>query len=112
LPGEEMAYDSRRMLATVSRQAARPGSAGEGIADGGNVDLSFDNRPLKEVFRQLSIQYHTNIHFKSKDLAGMNFTGTVSRQDSLAAVIRLLATMNGLDIREQPDGIKVSRQTN
>ncbi len=113
LPGEEMAYDSRRMLATVSRQAARPGSAGEGIAaGGGNVDLSFDNRPLKEVFRQLSIQYHTNIYFKSKDLNGMNFTGTVSRQDSLATVVRLLATMNGLDIREQPDGIKVSRQKN
>lgn len=113
LPGEEMAYDSRRMLATVSRQAAAPGSAAVGIAaGGGNVDLSFDNRPLKEVFRQLSIQYHTNIYFKSKDLTGMNFTGTVSRQDSLATVVRLLATINGLDIREQPDGIKVSRPKN
>ena len=112
LPGEEMAYDSRRMLATVGSSKARPGGADESNTDGGPGDLSFNNRPLKEVFRQLSIQYHTTIHFRSSDLAGMNFTGTVSRQDSLATVVRLLATMNGLDIREQPDGIQVSRSKN
>jgi transmembrane sensor len=114
LPGEEMAFDSRRMLATVHRYPVGPGSAGENPAGGGTGagELSFNNSPLKDVFKQLSIQYHTTIYFKSSDLAGMNFTGVVSRQDSLASVVRLLATMNGLDILQQPDGIKVSRQKN
>jgi len=109
LPGEEVAYDSRRMLATVRRSAAIPGGGIEDGAAGRIGDLSFTNTPLKKVFHDLSERYHMAIYYTPKDLTGMNFSGTVSQQDSLATIVRLLATMNGLDMQEQPEGIRVTR---
>jgi transmembrane sensor len=109
LPGDEMAYDSRRMVATVRRQGTGPAGIAEDSATGGSGDLSFINAPLKKVFHDLSARYHTTIYYTPKDLTGMNFSGTVSRQDSLATIVRLLATMNGLDMQEQPEGIRVTR---
>ncbi|HMI63011.1 MAG TPA: DUF4974 domain-containing protein, partial [Puia sp.] len=66
----------------------------------------------KEVFQQLSIQYHTKFNFRAKDLRGLNFTGTVSRTDSLDVFLRLLAGMNDLDIQAQAPGYSVNRHRN
>ncbi len=109
-PGQQVLYDDRRLLATVSRfgpGAERAASSG-GMSVTGQ-DLVFNNSPLKEVFQQLSIQYHTKFNFRAKDLKGLNFTGTVPRTDSLDVFLRLLAGMNNLEIREEPPGYIISR---
>ena len=112
-PGQQVLYDNRRLLATVSRFGE--GSSGAAGAEGMSVtgqDLVFNNSPLKEVFQQLSIQYHTKFNFRAKDLRGLNFTGTVPRTDSLDVFLRLLAGMNNLDIQAQAPGYIVSRHRN
>lgn len=115
-PGQQVLYDDRRLLATVSRFGSGvSGAEGTENAEGMGVsgkDLVFNNSPLKEVFQQLSIQYHTKFNFRAKDLRGLNFTGTVSRTDSLDVFLRLLAGMNNLDIQAQAPGYAVSRHRN
>ncbi len=108
LPGQQVRYDNRRMLATIStfEKAAEQGEAAMAID---NKELSFSNSPLKQVFRQLTIQYNKKFIFRASDLAGLNFTGSVPRTDSLNVFLRLLAGMNNLDILEQPDGYTVTR---
>ena len=105
-PGQQVSYDSHRLLATLSK--FETGTAASAAATD-SKELVFNNSSLKEVFQRLSIQYHKKFTFRAKDLAGLNFTGTVPRTDSLDVFLRLLAGMNNLDIREQPAGYTVSR---
>lgn len=108
LPGQQVQYDDHRMLTTISKfgKVAEQGEREMGMND---QELSFNNSPLKQVFRQLTIQYNKKFIFRASDLAGLNFTGTVPRTDSLNVFLRLLAGMNNLDILEQPDGYIVTR---
>jgi transmembrane sensor len=108
LPGQQVRYDNHRMLATIST-FERGAAQGEGEMTMDNKELSFSNASLKQVFRQLTIQYNKKFNFRASDLAGLNFTGTVPRTDSLDVFLRLLAGMNNLDILEQPDGYVVTR---
>jgi len=112
-PGQQVLYDNRRLLATVSRfEESAPRAAGAEGAVVTGQDLVFNNSPLKDVFRQLSIQYHIKFTIRAKDLKGLNFTGTVPRTDSLDVFLRLLAGMNDLDIQAQGTGYFVSRHRN
>ncbi|HXB08179.1 MAG TPA: FecR domain-containing protein [Puia sp.] len=107
LPGQQLLYDNHSMLARVGRFGTpAPGETGTGTQE--QPGLSFDNSPLKEVFDRLSLHYHTTIAYKPSDLAGMNFTGTVDT-DSLPDFLRLLATMNNLDVREEQTGFVITR---
>ena len=109
-PGQQVSYDDRRLLATVSRfitPAATPaGKEEEPIGQ----DLVFNNSSLKEVIDRLAIQYHRKIQYRTTDLKGLNFTGTVSPNDSLGVFLKLLGAMNNLDIQEQPPVFIISRQ--
>ena len=49
---------------------------------------------------RLSVKYNRKIIYRAEDIAGMNFTGTVSPSDTLASFLKLLAAMNNLDIQE------------
>lgn len=108
LPGQQVHYDDHRMLTTIGKfgKVAEQGEREMGMND---QELSFNNSPLKQVFRQLTIQYNKKFIFRASDLVGLNFTGTVPRTDSLNVFLRLLAGMNNLDILEQPDGYTVTR---
>jgi len=109
-PGQQVLYDDSRLLATISRfDGKESGSETAGVTA---QDLVFNNSPLKEVFQQLSIQYHTKFNFRAKDLRGLNFTGVVSRTDSLDVFLRLLGGMNNLEIGARSDGYTVSRHGN
>jgi ferric-dicitrate binding protein FerR (iron transport regulator) len=112
-PGQQVLYDDRQLLATVTRFRAGPSAPDEQWTSPAfapeQTDLVFNNASLKEVLNQLSIQYHTKIAYRASDLAGMNFTGSVSRSDSLATFLKLLATMNNLDVREDEPGFIIAR---
>jgi ferric-dicitrate binding protein FerR (iron transport regulator) len=105
-PGEQVLFDNHSLLARVSRFVPDSGNVAGKEAD--QQGLVFNNSPLKIVFTRLSLQYHTTISYKHSDIAGMNFTGSMST-DSLPDFLRLLATMNDLDIREQPTGYIITR---
>jgi transmembrane sensor len=108
-PGQQLSYDSRRLLAILSRFPLATGDKGLAPVTSVRQDLVFDNSSLRHVFDQLAIQYHTKITWRARDIAGLNFTGTVPRTDSISNFLRLLATMNNLDIREQPAGFSVTK---
>lgn len=105
-PGEQVSYDGKDGPAVVSRFDLRPADR----VSNDQQNLVFNNAALKDVFKQLSIQYHLTISYRAKDLIGMNFTGTVSRSDSLQPLLRLLGNMNNLDIQEEAGGFRVVRQ--
>lgn len=108
-PGQQLSYDDHRMLAIVSRFGL-PGIGPAGKEkEMDEQDLVFNNSSLKEVINRLSIQYHKKIIYRKADIAGMNFTGTVPRTDSLGTFLQLLGAMNGLDIQEQPPVFIISR---
>ncbi|WP_431209738.1 FecR family protein [Puia sp. P3] len=111
VPGEQIDYDSRRMVARVSRFGKPVLKGGkEVIAD--KAALAFNNSPLTAVFRKLGARYNTKFSYRASDLAGLNFTGAVENTDSLDVFLRLLAGMNNLDIVEQPGGYRVVRRGN
>jgi transmembrane sensor len=105
-PGEQVLFDNHSLLARVSRFIPESGNATGKETD--QQGLVFNNSPLKTVFTHLSLQFHITISYKYSDIAGMNFTGSMST-DSLPDFLRLLATMNDLDIREQPTGYIITR---
>jgi ferric-dicitrate binding protein FerR (iron transport regulator) len=103
-PGEQVCYDAKGGPALVSHFEGAPAHAQH---TGDEQELVFNNTSLKQVFRQLAIQYHVTIKFRAADLKGMNFTGTVSRTDSLQSFLQLLGNMNNLEIREEAGGFRV-----
>lgn len=105
-PGEQVSYNGKGGPALVSRFGSRPTDK----VTNDQQNLVFNNTALKDVFKQLSIQYHVTISYRAKDLSGMNFTGTVSRSDSLQPFLRLLGNMNNLDIQEEAGGFRIVRQ--
>lgn len=111
LPGQQVNYDRGRMLARVTRfrKPAQQGGQDVVVDDG---TLAFNNSPLKEVFKKLTIRYNKKFNFRASDLAGLNFTGAVESTDSLDVFLRLLGGMNNLDIVEKPDGYHVIRRGN
>ena len=108
-PGQQVRYDDDRMLATVSRFITPASGSAVKEKEKEGQDLVFNNSSLKEVMDRLSIQYHRKIQYRRTDLAGLNFTGTVSPTDSLGSFLKLLGAMNNLDIQEQPPVFIISR---
>ena len=114
-PGQQLLYNDRLMLANVNRfrkeSPVLPGPSGREPAGDDRKDLVFNNTSLKEVFDQLSIQYHRKINYAASDLTGMNFTGTVPRSDSLVVFLKLLATMNNLEVQEKEPVLVIARHS-
>jgi len=111
-PGEEVSYDKLAAIVSISgSKADRPRAGGINATDavGETGDLSFNNTSLKEVMDKLSLRYHHKIIYNHQDITGLNFTGTVSASDSLTVVLRLIATMNDLEVQEEGDNYVISK---
>jgi len=104
-PGDQVSYNRHKMLATVTRHTTNPARA-EALE---NQDLTFANTALKEVMDKLSSRYQHKIIYKEKDITGMNFTGTVSHTDSLEVILRLITTMNHLELKENGTNYIISK---
>ena len=111
VPGQQVLYDNRRMLASISTFTTPKANPVIRQPGGDPKDLVFNNTPLKEVFNQLSIQYHRKINYTASDLTGMNFTGLVPRSDSLIVFLRLLANMNNLEVQEKEPVLVITRHS-
>lgn len=112
-PGEQMQYylDSERV--TVTRRVTTEPAAKEALAVAEPVNQSllvFESEPLPQVMKQLMKQYNVSIIYNEEDMAGMNFSGTLQKNDSLPVILQVIARMNGLTVTNKDDGFVVSPQ--
>jgi transmembrane sensor len=69
-------------------------------ADSVNNQITFSNTLLPEVMNKLSVYYNATINYDSLSIATMNFTGTVTKNDSLPVILKAIGQMNNLEIVE------------
>jgi signal peptidase I len=108
-PGEMVTYDAPKSLVTVGKYSDNKTRAVPQQQKEDQQDLVFDNADLADVMATLSLRYHCNINFNQHEIAGMNFTGTISRTDSPGVILRLIANMNNLIIEENGKNYTVSK---
>jgi ferric-dicitrate binding protein FerR (iron transport regulator) len=60
--------------------------------------LSFVNTFLPDVINKLSDHYHVRITYDHSDIKSMNFTGTITKNDSLDIVLKVISQMNELEV--------------
>lgn len=106
-PGQQLDYNESQLLVEVgkirnetvakvqekSSRVQQPKKAA-GVSD----TISFVNTSLPDVISRLSDYFDTKIEFNHTELDAMNFTGTVSKSDSLPIVLKVIAQMNGLEL--------------
>ncbi|WP_153800642.1 FecR domain-containing protein [Foetidibacter luteolus] len=72
--------------------------------------LQFDNKPLEEIFTTLENTYNVTIHFKSEELADMNFTGIhKTKSETLEDFLNTIATLNDLTVNKTKRGYTIIR---
>lgn len=102
LPGEQMKFDAEKMLVAV-KKINNSNTNGlvkikQPVKDSLNDALIFSNTLLPEVMHKLSAYYNTRIEYDSLVIDDMNFTGTVSKTDSLSVILKAISQMNNLDV--------------
>jgi transmembrane sensor len=105
-PGEKLVYDKKVMAVTVSRIGDHNYFQTYKV-DNNTGEMSFNNCSLKEVITRLENKYRVVIHYSDKDVEGLNFTGKISKTDSLSVFLNLLANMNGMYIKEESGSYRI-----
>ena len=72
-------------------------------------NLVFNSTALPEVLQQLSKYFNQKISFDSTNISAMNFTGTITRQDSLPIVLKVIAQMNELEVAPEGDAFIIKK---
>lgn len=117
LPGEALKFNGQSAILTVEKM----GSINKTIAaikiyseknDSAKNQLKFSNTLLPEVMNKLSAYYKVNIKFDTLLIDTMNFTGTITKNDSLPVILKAIAQMNDLEIskNDNNDFIILKRQ--
>ncbi len=106
VPGEELKFNEERAMFAIGKMD----STDKAIAtikvnkqykpDSVNNQLTFSNTLLPEVMNKLSAFYKVNIKYDTLLINTMNFTGTITRNDSLPVILKAIAQMNNLEISE------------
>lgn len=73
-------------------------------------NLVFDNEPLEKVIGKLNKQYNTQINYTQSQIAGLYFSGSVLKTDSLKTILNIIANMNGLVYEEVGGNIFIKKQ--
>jgi transmembrane sensor len=115
LPGEQMQYNTDKMLAAVEKindnntlsERIPIKSAVKNKEAVANNNLSFNSTPLNEVLKQLARYYSSKIEFDKDEINKMSFTGNITKNDSLLTVLKIIAQMNELEIIQKDDGFIV-----
>ncbi|OQP44446.1 hypothetical protein A4H97_08695 [Niastella yeongjuensis] len=107
LPGEKISYNYIQSMVKVVRNSDK--HIDKTPAPEKEQDLEFNNEALAMVMAKLSDRYHQTIHFNPEEITGMNFTGTIARNDSLNVILRLIANMNNLTVEENGNSFTISK---
>ncbi len=116
LPGDQLSFNIEKALLTVKKNsdAANQNSVAkikikQAAADSLKNELIFNNTKLPDVINKLSAFYSVKIQYDSVVTDTMNFTGTVSKTDSLPVILKVIGEMNALDIIKNEDGFIISK---
>ena len=91
---------------TTNRNDSSVQQTGSTLAE---VSLNFDNKPLTEVFEQLSTHYKVKINYQTEQLRGLSFTGNVLKKDDLPTILTLITNMNGLHYEQVGEEIQIKK---
>lgn len=119
MPGEQMSYNPENRLVEVGKIKDLPGNtvplkklpvaADKKTSATTDDGLTFNSDALPEVMDKLAAWYHVKIDYDTAAMQTMNFTGSITRSDSLEVVLKVIARMNGLEITRQPDGFTMRK---
>ena len=117
LPGDEMKFNIKTALVTVDKSSDELSETTsiktrfkKVDTDSLNDELVFNNAKLSLVINKLSAFYKAQIQYDSVLIDTMNFTGTVSKTDSLPVILKAIGEMNQLEISKNEDGFIISKQ--
>ncbi len=104
--GEQLNYNADKMQVTVEKlndsssknQTIKTTILNKKNATLINNQLSFNNSPLNDVMSSLSQFYNVKIECDDKEIKTMNFTGSVTKTDSLSVILKAISQMNNLDV--------------
>ena len=117
-PGQQLNYNAQAMTAVVGPIKAKNALARSAFKNRDEIFskeeplLNFRNSSLPDVISKLTHYYHEKIVFDHAELDEMNFTGTLSRNDSLAIVLKVIAQMNNLELKHNADGYQLKKLKN
>lgn len=117
-PGEQLEYNTGSLAVAVTKikdeknaiAAIKPTIKKKNTATINSDELVFTSSSLTEVIEKIEKLFNANIEFDSADINTMNFTGTISKNDSLPIVLKVIAQMNGLELIQENDGFRLRKQ--
>lgn len=113
-PGEQLKFNAENMLLAVNKietvHTGTPVKTKKPVtASPSENELVFSNTTLPKVVEKLSAYYNTKITYDSLLIDRMNFTGTISKKDSLPVILKAITQMNNLDLIRNNDGFIISK---
>ncbi|HVU94196.1 MAG TPA: FecR domain-containing protein [Puia sp.] len=115
-PGEEVLAHSASNSLVISRMPrlspqspAFAASASSEKRTKPGESFAFHQEPLSTVFQQLGKRYHTRIIYDPDLVRGLVFTGSFTADRDLTSIVRIIATLNNLEVKPQGDSLILSR---
>ncbi len=114
-PGQQMEYNADKMAVAVTaidKAVLAKLSVSKELHKKVPVtdnNLVFSSTSLPGVMEKLAAYYNMKIVFDSTQISAMNFTGTITKKDSLPVVLKVIGQMNNLDITQQGDEFIVKK---
>lgn len=114
-PGEQCFVNTQLDGITVAPVPARQlraeaGITGNNAAPAGKATLlTFNNVPLNDAFDVLGQLFHQPIRYNIREVEKMYFTGQFHATDSLADILHILSSVNGLSVKQQADTLLITR---
>jgi transmembrane sensor len=115
--GQQLKYDLETALVSVGKIRTTDGkllaksrnniSKEPGVDEG--RDLIFNGTSLPDVLEQLARYFDTKISFNKEEISRKHFTGTISKTDSLAIILKVIAQMNDLQVASGDTGFVVEK---
>jgi len=119
-PGEQLKYDSAKTLVAVEKikglnadmLAVKQHKTQKNHSHAVTNELVFSSSALPDVMDRLSKYFNTKISYNKTEIESMNFTGTISKNDSLSIILKVIAQMNDLQISSTDSGFTVEKLSN
>jgi ferric-dicitrate binding protein FerR (iron transport regulator) len=116
-PGEQLKYDSVKTFVAVEKikqhntelLATKQNKVNKNHSHDATNELVFNSRALPDVMEQLSKYFNTRIKYNKTEINEMNFTGTISKNDSLPIILKVIAQMNDLQISTSDSGYVIKK---
>ena len=110
LAGEQMKFNAESMLLSVEKIKTVNANVSAKIRNADSLNtLNFSNTLLPEVMQKLSAYYNVKIQYDSTLIATMNFTGTVTKRDSLPVILKAITEMNKLNLTQTEENFTISK---